>query len=83
VEAFVDIASRRSGGIEVMLMWNRLDETLAVVAFDAKTNEELTIPVLGDEAVEVYQHPFAYAHRSSSICDKRTSRAGVRAALVS
>ena len=60
----VDLASRRGGGIEVALIWDRRDSSLVVFARDDRTNEEVAIPVSGDEASEVYRHPFAYAHRS-------------------
>jgi hypothetical protein len=60
----VDIASRHAGGIEVALIWDRRDRSLVVFAYDAMTQEEIVIPVTGDEAAEVYRHPFAYAHRA-------------------
>lgn len=60
----VDLASRRGGGIEVALIWDRSKQTLVVFAHDNRTDEEVAIPVSGDEATEVYRHPFAYAHRS-------------------
>jgi len=62
----VDLASRRAGGIEVVLIWNRTAETLVVFAHDDRTDEEVAITVSGDEASEVYRHPFAYAYRSMS-----------------
>jgi hypothetical protein len=67
VKELVDIASRHAGGIEVALIWNRRDETLVVFAYDSMTKEEVAIPVSGDEAAEVYRHPFAYAHRSADL----------------
>ena len=60
----VDLASRRGGGIEVALIWDREKETLVVFAYNQRTEEEIAIPVSGDEASEVYRHPFAYANRS-------------------
>ena len=60
----VDLAMRKSGSIAVTLVWDRSDETLRVVAYDGLTDEELVIPVSGDEAAEVYQHPFAHTARS-------------------
>ena len=64
VNDLVDIATRHAGGIEVALIWDRRDKTLVVFAYDALTEEEVVIPVTGDEAAEVYRHPFAYAHRT-------------------
>jgi hypothetical protein len=63
----VDLASRRGGGIEVALIWNRKQGTLVVFAHDDRTDEEVAIPVSGEEASEVYRHPFAYAHRSLAV----------------
>ena len=64
VKNLVDLASRRGGGIEVALIWDRSDRTLVVFAHDERTDEEVAIPVSGDEAAEVYRHPFAYTARS-------------------
>jgi hypothetical protein len=64
VRNVVDLASRRAGPIEVALIWDRRDQSLVVFAHDASTQEEVAIPVSGEEAAEVYRHPFAYAHRS-------------------
>jgi hypothetical protein len=61
----IDIATRSGGGIEVALIWNRDEASLVVFAYDALTSEQVAIPVTGAEAAEVYQHPFAYAHRST------------------
>jgi hypothetical protein len=61
----VDLATRSGGGIEVALIWDREERTLVVFAHDATTSEEVVIPVRGEEATEVYRHPFAYAHRSA------------------
>ena len=62
---YVDIASRRSGSIEVSLLWNRETGKLLVVAYDSFEDEQITIPVEGKDAVEIYRHPFAYADRAS------------------
>ena len=64
MQNIVDLATRRGGGIEVALIWNRNERTLVVFAHDAHTDEDVAIPVSADEATEVYRHPFAYAHRS-------------------
>lgn len=74
MERLVDLATRRAGSIEVALIWDRSDETLRVFAHDELTGEELVVPVSGDEAAEVYRHPFAYTRRATT--HARTSRAG-------
>ena len=66
MRTLVDLASRRGGGIEVALIWDPDAKTLVVFAHDERTDEEIAIPVNGEEATEVYRHPFAYAHRSSA-----------------
>ena len=64
VAQVVDLAMRTCGSIAVTLIWDRSDETLRVVAYDGLTDEELVIPVSGDEAAEVYRHPFAHTARA-------------------
>ena len=64
MEQVVDLATRKSGAIAVALVWDRSEEALRVIAYDGLTGEEIVVPVSGDEAVEVYQHPFAYSGRS-------------------
>jgi hypothetical protein len=60
----IDLATRQSGSIEVALIYDRFDHSLAVFVHDALTGEELVLPVSGEEAAEVYRHPYAYAHRA-------------------
>ncbi len=60
----VDLATRKSGSIAVALIWDRNAETLRVCACDGLTGEEIVVPVSGDEAAEVYRHPFAYRSRA-------------------
>jgi hypothetical protein len=62
----VDLATRQSGSIEVALIYDRADQSLVVFVHDTLTGEELSLPVSGDEATEVYRHPYAYAHRAQS-----------------
>ena len=45
-------------------MYDRDDGALSVFVHDGLTGEELLVPVTGDEASEVYRHPYAYAHRA-------------------
>jgi len=64
MKSVVDLATRRSGSIEVALIYNRDDRSLAVFVHDGMNGEELLLPVTGDEAAEVYRHPYAYADRA-------------------
>jgi hypothetical protein len=48
----VDLATRHVGSIEVTLIWDRLNGSLAVSAQDGMTGEDLLLPVSADEAAE-------------------------------
>jgi hypothetical protein len=52
---------RTNDGIEVSLLWNRLDNSLSVRVIDAKTRERFRVAVRADEAMDAFRHPFAYA----------------------
>ena len=59
-----ELDHRNSDGIDVRLLWNERENTVHVTVNDAKTGEAFTIPVRdGDKAMDVFQHPFAYAGR--------------------
>ncbi len=66
----VDLATRKSGSIEVALIYDRSDRSLAVFVCDGLTGEELRLPVTGDEAAEVYRHPYAYAYRAEKLSEE-------------
>jgi hypothetical protein len=64
MEDVIDLATRKSGGIAVALIWDRREQALRVIAYDRLTDEEIVVPVSGEEAAEVYRHPFAYTNRA-------------------
>jgi hypothetical protein len=64
MERVIDLATRKSGSIAVALVWDRRERSLRVIAYDGLTDEEIVVPVSGEEATEVYRHPFAYANRA-------------------
>lgn len=64
MEQVVDLATRKSGSIAVALIWDRREKALRVIAYDRLTDEEIVLPVSGEEAAEVYRHPFAYTNRA-------------------
>ena len=56
-----ELARRHDGdGIDVSLTWRRADGRLTVVVTDP-AGHTLTLPARGDNALDVYYHPFAYA----------------------
>jgi hypothetical protein len=58
---FEELDHRENDGIEVSLLWNRVDNSLSVRVIDAKTHERFRLAVRADEAMDVFRHPFAYA----------------------
>jgi len=61
MDALVELASRSSSGIDVSLLWDRRRNTLSVQVIDWQTSETFAITVAASRALEVFEHPFAYA----------------------
>ena len=60
-----ELAHRASNGIEVYLLWDRLDDSLVVSVSD-DLGEPFELRVDPGEALDVFHHPFAYAAFRSS-----------------
>jgi hypothetical protein len=56
-----ELAYRAGDGIEVRLVWRVADDQLTVAVADARTGERFMIDVTPPEALDVFEHPFAYA----------------------
>lgn len=57
-----ELDSRVSDGIHVRLLWDPADRHVSVAVHDDKTGEAFELPVgEGDNARDVYHHPYAYA----------------------
>jgi hypothetical protein len=57
-----ELDSRTSDGIHVRLLWHEGDGRVSVAVDDTKTGEAFELTVRdGQRAVDVFQHPFAYA----------------------
>jgi hypothetical protein len=63
-----ELAHRTSDGIDVYLFWNRSGSRVTVSVFDERTNDGFELEVDGSDALDAFNHPFAYAARSSK-CD--------------
>jgi hypothetical protein len=61
ISRFKELDYRENDGIEVSLLWSRIDNSLTVRVVDTKTDEKFRLAVRADEAMEVFRHPFAYA----------------------
>lgn len=55
-----ELAHRRVNGIDVTLWWSPGDDTLAVTVID-EAGDSFELVVEPHEAVDVYEHPYAYA----------------------
>jgi hypothetical protein len=59
--AMTELAHRASNGIDVALLWSRCTGRLTVAVQDVRTGESFTIDAPNDRALDVYNHPYAYA----------------------
>jgi hypothetical protein len=63
--ARIDLAHRRSNGIDVVLWWSPEDDSVAVEVLHLATDASFEIAVERSRALEAFYHPFAYAARRS------------------
>ena len=57
----IELAYRRSGGIEVALFWNRATNELTVTLVDEAAGDAFELPAAPDQALDVFHHPYAHA----------------------
>jgi hypothetical protein len=60
-----ELAHRTSDGIDVYLLWNQPSSRVTVCVFDERTNNGLELEVDSRDALDAFNHPFAYAARSN------------------
>ncbi|HEU4946987.1 MAG TPA: hypothetical protein VFT31_07520 [Kribbella sp.] len=59
-----ELHSRTSAGIQVNLWWAPADGRTWVTVLDVRTDAGFVLPVLaGEQARDVFDHPYAYAAR--------------------
>jgi hypothetical protein len=56
-----ELDHRSADGIEVSLLWSRPTNRLLVAVEDSRSGESFELPVPAEKALDVFQHPFAYA----------------------
>ena len=56
-----ELAHRKSNGLDVSLLWSRRTGRLVVSVLDERTEEIFTLDAPRDRALDVFNHPFAYA----------------------
>ncbi|HSC90249.1 MAG TPA: hypothetical protein VLB86_01195 [Gaiellaceae bacterium] len=55
-----ELAHRSNNGVHVSLLWSSVDDGLVVTVED-DAGESFELVVGADEALEVFDHPYAYA----------------------
>ena len=56
-----ELAHRTSNGLDVSLIWSRGSDRLFVTVTDLRTEESFTLDAPRHQAMDVFNHPFAYA----------------------
>jgi hypothetical protein len=62
-----ELAHRTSDGIDVYLFWNQPSSRVTVSVFDERTKEGFELEVDSRDALDAFNHPFAYAARSNMV----------------
>lgn len=60
-QRMTELAQRLSDGVDVSLLWDRLAGDLTVVVWDSRAGDHFELPALPENALDVFNHPFAYA----------------------
>ena len=73
-DAYRELDHRSSDRIDVRLLWRRSDDRVIVAVADGKTGETFTVEVHeGQNALDVFHHPYAHA---AEITRRQQARAG-------
>ena len=56
-----ELHHRSADGIEVSLLWSRETNALTVEVEDSRSGEIFELPAPANKALDVFEHPFAYA----------------------
>jgi hypothetical protein len=56
-----ELHHRSADGIEVSLLWSPETNALTVAVEDSRSGEIFELPAPADKALDVFEHPFAYA----------------------
>ena len=69
-----ELAHRTSDGIEVSLFWTQATNRVTIAVLDSHSDESLVFDVNGRDALDAFNHPYAYAAtRRSSVPAGATS----------
>jgi hypothetical protein len=56
-----ELHHRSADGIEVSLRWSRVTNALTVAVEDSRAGVSFEVPAPADKALDVFEHPYAYA----------------------
>jgi hypothetical protein len=56
-----ELSRRRSAGIEVVLYWCDATEAVTLFVLDERTGEAFEVEVAGAQALDAFNHPYAYS----------------------
>jgi len=56
-----ELASRENDGLEVSLLWSRSANRVKVTVADRSSDEEFELDVPSADALDAFDHPFAFA----------------------
>lgn len=60
-QAYRELAHRTNDGIEVVLFWRQISNELTVSVFDQRSGAHFELASEPDNALDVFNHPYAYA----------------------
>ena len=58
-----ELDHRSSDGIDVTLLWNAFTDRVSVSVHDQRSGEIFVLEVPGADALDAFNHPYAYARR--------------------
>jgi hypothetical protein len=56
-----ELHHRSADGLEVSLLWSPWTNALTVTVEDSRSGEIFELPAPAEKALDVFEHPFAYA----------------------
>jgi len=56
-----ELAYRENDGVAVALLWHRRTNALSVSVVDRRTEDAFELSVAPEDALDVFDHPYAYA----------------------
>jgi hypothetical protein len=65
-----ELAQRRTGTVEVRLLWRAEIDSVQVSLHDSATDAGFHIEVPPGNALDAFYHPYTYAPRRESLCEQ-------------